>query len=140
MSKKIDFSKPLTDADRQYVSERPWLLQDARLNGQDIIDDDEFFVDDDEATGDDNENTDEDSEGNEDGDDGSEGDADDAADDAEDDESEDGEDEDSEEAAPYAEWDYADLKVEAGNRNLSKSGSKEQLVKRLEEDDASSPE
>lgn len=138
MSKQIDFSKPLSEDDQAYVAERPWLLQDARLNGQDIITDDEFTVDDD-GTGSD-ENTDEDSDSNEDGDESTEGGDESNSDDAEEDESEDGEDDDSEEAAPYAEWDYADLKEEAGNRNLSKSGSKEQLVKRLEEDDASAPE
>lgn len=126
MSKHIDFSKPLSEDDKAYVAERPWLLQDARLRGEDIIDDDEFTVADDEdestepETGDDeSDETPEESEDEADNEDG-EG--------------------DEDEVAPYAEWDYAALKDEAKNRDLSAAGSKEQLIKRLEEDDASAPE
>lgn len=128
MSKKIDFSKPLSEEDEAYVAERPWLRVDAELSGFDLSDETDFSVDEDE----DDENPDgfesEDGEG---------GDAD--SDEDESDEEDEGEG-DEDEVAPYAEWEYAALKEEAGNRGLSKSGSKEQLIERLEQDDASAQE
>lgn len=57
MSKQIDFTKPLSKADQQYVDDRPWLLVDAVLqgieaeddgddaqDGEDVVDYDEFTV------------------------------------------------------------------------------------------------
>ena len=74
MSKKIDFSAPLSDEDEAYLAERPWLRTDAELSGFDLSDETDFSVDEDE----DDENPD----GfDEDGDDGSEEDADDSDDD-----------------------------------------------------------
>jgi hypothetical protein len=131
MSKKIDFSAPLSDEDEAYLAERPWLRTDAELSGFDLSDETDFSVDEDE----DDENPDGFDDG---GDDGSEGDADDSDEDESDEEDEGEGDED--EVAPYAEWEYAALKEEAGSRNLSKSGSKEQLIERLEQDDASAQE
>lgn len=153
MARKIDFSKPLSPEEQAYVADRPWLLEDARLRGEDIITDDEFTLDDDgddetgsgndeggqesansdsEDTGDDQ--SENDSEDDEDGD--ASGDDDTAEDDSEE---EDGEG-DEDEVAPYDEWDYQELKDEAKRRELSAGGSKEQLIKRLQEDDDSSPE
>lgn len=110
MTRNIDFSQPLDEDEQLYVADRPWLLQDARLRGEDIINDDEFVVEDEDA---------EDTSGEEpEGDEGDE---------------EDG-------IAPYIEWDYADLKNEAKRRELSQAGSKEQLITRLEQDDDSAPE
>ena len=120
MSRKIDFSQPLSEEDEAYLADRPWLRIDAEMSGFDLSEETDFAVDD----GDD---PDEDPEGFEDGDDQS---------DDEDDEESD-EDGGSDEVAPYSEWDYADLKTEAGERGLSKSGSKEQLIERLEAHDAS---
>lgn len=116
MARKIDFTKPLDEFEKAYVADRPWLLVDARLRGEDIIDpDDEFTVDDD---------SDEDS----------------SDDSAGDESNEDGEADDEDEVAPYTEWDYQALKDEAEGRGLAKNGSKEQLIQRLEENDASAPE
>lgn len=136
MSKQIDFSEPLSEEDEAYVNDRPWLRKDAELSGFDLSNAEDFVVEsDDDESGqepdgfEDDENSD-----SEDGE-GDGGTADDESED-EDEGDEDGE----EEAAPYTEWDYADLKEEAGNRKLSKAGSKEQLIQRLEEDDASTPE
>lgn len=135
MSKKIDFSKPLSEEDEAYVAERPWLRIDAELSGFDLSDETDFSVDEDEDEG-----SGENPDGfeSEDGEDGSEGDADDADEDESDEEDEGEGDED--EVAPYAEWDYQELKTEAKRRELSASGSKEQLVERLEQDDASAQE
>lgn len=36
MSKEIDFTKPLDEADTQYALDRPWLIQDAQLNGLEV--------------------------------------------------------------------------------------------------------
>lgn len=147
MARKIDFSKPLSAEDQAYVTDRPWLLQDARLRGEDIqFADDDFTVDDDntdpETTpagapgvqvvdrADDASEDDESDEDDTDDEDSTEGDE---------DESEDGED-DEDEVAPYDEWDYQELKDEAKRRELSAGGSKEQLVKRLQDDDASAQE
>lgn len=41
---------------------------------------------------------------------------------------------------PYEDMDHADLKAEAGGRGLSKSGSKAELIARLEEHDAAQAE
>jgi len=126
MSKRIDFSKPLSEEDEAYVAERPWLRVDAELSGFDISDETDFSLE--EEDGDD-ENPD----GFEDGD------GDEDADESED-ESEDEGDGETDEVAPYAEWEYQALKEEAGNRGLAKTGSKEQLIERLEQDDASASE
>lgn len=93
MAREIDFSKPLSADDQQYVSERPWLKAEAEQAGFDVNLDDEFVVDSDEEEG----------------------------------------------TAPYSEWTVDDLKAELKARDLTVSGSKEQLVERLEEDD-NSPE
>lgn len=37
---------------------------------------------------------------------------------------------------PYADWNVPDLRAECGHRELKKSGNKDELVARLEEDDA----
>lgn len=39
-------------------------------------------------------------------------------------------------AQPYEQWTHADLQAEAGARGLTKSGTKAELVARLESDDA----
>ena len=125
MSKRIDFSQPLSADDAAYVADRPWLLRDAELAGIEVTFDDDFTVDGEDDEQDENTNPEGGSEETGDGsEDGSEG--------SEDDESEDDEDE----AVDYSTWEYADLKDEAGNRELSKAGSKEQLIARLQEDDA----
>jgi hypothetical protein len=36
MAKQIDFSKPLTDDEAEYVAQRPWMLRDAELEGHEI--------------------------------------------------------------------------------------------------------
>jgi hypothetical protein len=123
MSKKIDFSQPLSEEDEAYVADRPWLRKDAELSGFDVRGESDFVVDDEDGDQDPDGFTDED---------GDQGDAEDESDEESEEEGEDGE----EDAAPYAEWDYADLKEEAGNRGLSKAGSKEQLIERLEANDA----
>ncbi len=128
MSKKIDFSKPLSEEDEAYVAERPWLRVDAELSGFDLSDETDFSVDGDEGEGDEKPDGFEDGEG---------GDAD--SDEDESDEENEGEG-DEDEVAPYAEWDYQELKTEAKRRDLSASGSKEQLIERLEQDDASAQE
>lgn len=47
MTREIDFSKPLNADDAQYVQERPWLAQDATLRGETVeYEDDDFVVDD----------------------------------------------------------------------------------------------
>jgi len=43
---------------------------------------------------------------------------------------------DSSDVPPYAEWTNDDLRDELGKRELSKSGSKADLIARLEESDA----
>lgn len=40
--------------------------------------------------------------------------------------------------APYEEWSADDLRAELGERKLSKTGNKPELVARLQEDDAAS--
>lgn len=123
MARRINFSKPLSEEDAQYVIDRPWLIQDARLNGDEVTFADDFTVDEADENPEGGENPDESPEGSDEGD-GSEGD-------------DDNEDEgDGDEVAPYSEWEYSDLKDEAGNRGLSKAGSKEQLIARIEENDA----
>ena len=124
MSKKIDFSAPLSDEDEAYLAERPWLRTDAELSGFDLSDETDFSVDGGEDEGDENP-------------DGFE--PEDADSDESDEENEEGEG-DEDEVAPYAEWDYQELKTEAKRRDLSASGSKEQLIERLEQDDASAQE
>lgn len=121
MSKKIDFSKPLSEEDEAYVAERPWLRVDADLSGFDLSEETDFSVDD----GDD---PDEDPDGFEDGDSSDE------------DDSDEGEEGDEDEVAPYAEWEFPALQAEAKSRNLNAKGSKEQLIERLEQDDASAQE
>lgn len=130
MSKKIDFSKPLSEEDEAYVAERPWLRIDAELSGFDLSDETDFSVDADEDEGGENPDGFE-SEDGEGGDAGYDEDGSDEEDEGEGDE---------DEVAPYAEWDYQELKAEAKRRELSASGSKEQLVERLEQDDASAQE
>ena len=128
MSKQIDFSQPLSEEDAAYVADRPWLAKDAELSGFEVRDEDDFFVDDPDAGSEPDGFEDEDKSDDDSDDENSDSD--------EDDEEEDESEED--EAAPYSEWEYADLKAEAGNRGLAKSGSKEQLIERLEENDSAS--
>lgn len=130
MSKKIDFSKPLSEEDEAYVAERPWLRVDAELSGFDLSDETDFSVDGNEEEGGENPDGFE-------SEDGEGGDADSEEDES--DEENEGEG-DEDEVAPYAEWDYQELKTEAKRRELSASGSKEQLIERLEQDDASAQE
>lgn len=135
MSKKIDFSKPLSEEDAAYVADRPWLRKDAELSGYDLSDETDFAVDDEQDA--DSGQTPDGFVPSGTGDDAASGE--DAGEDDEDDSDEEDEG-DEEEVAPYAEWEYQALKDEAGNRGLSKSGSKEQLIERLEQDDASEQE
>lgn len=123
MTRHIDFSKPLTEDEIQYVHERPWLLQDARMRGEDIITEESFSVDSDVE---DDTETEIETEADE-------------ADDETEVETEEAESEEDE-VAPYDEWEYAALKDEAGHRGLSKSGSKEQLIERLTTNDAETSE
>jgi hypothetical protein len=125
MTREIDFSEPLDEADEAYVRDRPWLIQDAELRGETVRfeSEEEFTLDSDDET---NDETDDQTGDNT---EGSEDDADEAEDEA-----------DGEEVPPYSEWDFADLKTEAGNRGLKQNGSKESLIARLEEHDASQPE
>ena len=37
MTRNIDFTKPLSDDELDYVNDRPWLLQDLELSGLDLI-------------------------------------------------------------------------------------------------------
>jgi hypothetical protein len=125
MTREIDVSEPLVEADEAYVRDRPWLIQDAELRGETVRfeSEEEFTLDSDDET---NDETDDQTGDNT---EGSEDDADEAEDEA-----------DGEEVPPYSEWDFADLKTEAGNRGLKQNGSKESLIARLEEHDASQPE
>ena len=131
MSKKIDFSKPLSEEDEAYVAERPWLRVDAELSGFDLSEETDFSVDD----GDD---PDEDPDGFDGGD--GDGEGEDSDGDSDEDESDEGEEGDEDEVAPYAEWEFPALQAEAKSRNLNAKGSKEQLIERLEQDDASAQE
>lgn len=126
MSKQIDFSKPLSEEDEAYAADRPWLLRDAELSGYDVRGDNDFRV----------ENADEgqDPDGFEDHDEDEE------SEDEESDESEDEGEGDEDEVAPYTEWEFAALQTEAKRRELNAKGSKEQLIERLEQDDASAQE
>lgn len=132
MGRKIDFSKPLTADEAAFVADRPWLRTDAELQGFDVtLEDDDFIVDDNEGS--------DQSEGADDT--GSEGEDESAGDDADTDTGETGESEDEaegdaeSEVLPYDQWEYADLKAEAKDRGLTATGSKEQLIERLTEDD-----
>ena len=124
MSKKIDFSKPLSEEDEAYVAERPWLRVDAELSGFDLSDETDFSVEGGVDEGSENP-------------DGFE--PEDADSDESDEENEEGEG-DEDEVAPYAEWEFPALQAEAKSRNLNAKGSKEQLIERLEQDDASAQE
>lgn len=118
MSKKIDFSKPLSAEDAAYAADRPWLAEDARLQGLDVIVSDDFEVEDDED--DESDETDESTEGD---------------DSEEDDEDEEESDEDEEPSDDYSEWNVDRLKAELKDRGLTVGGSKEQLIERLEASD-----
>ena len=114
MGRKIDFSKPLAKDELAFVADRPWLRQDAELQGFEVLSEsDEFLVAD--ESGEDTSETVDETVG--------------AAE-------EDGEDV----VLPYEQWDYADLKAEAKTRQLSASGSKEQLIERLVQDDSANEE
>ncbi|QNN98584.1 hypothetical protein SEA_AESIR_18 [Microbacterium phage Aesir] len=127
MSRKIDFSKPLSEEDEAYVADRPWLRTDAELSGFDLSEETDFSVDgedeDESGTPEGFENEDEESEDEND----------------EDEESEE-DDEEQEEDLPYSEWEFADLQAELKKRDLSAKGSKEQLAARLEQHDADNAE
>ena len=147
MARQIDFSKPLNADEQAYVADRPWLVQNALLNGEEVVLDDDFIVDDDET---DEERAEREAQeqwcggihicSNAEHDHQEpQGEPSEEEDESEEDESnEDPEEDETEEVAPYEEWDYAALKEEAGNRGLSKAGSAEQLIKRLVENDAES--
>ncbi|UVF61349.1 hypothetical protein SEA_SPARCETUS_20 [Microbacterium phage Sparcetus] len=154
MARKIDFSQPLSADEQQYVLDRPWLIQDAILRGEEILTDDSFSVEEEDQgeEGSSNQSQDTNGEGASDatGDEGSaddsseedEDDAEESEDDGSEEESEednsedDSEEDEAEEVAPYDEWDYQELKDEAKRRDLSAGGSKEQLIKRLQDNDA----
>lgn len=133
MTRDIDFTKPLDEDEKAYVADRPWLLQDARLRGEDIIEEEDFYLDDDTDDTDDTGDTGTGDEGNT---------EDDSSDDSnsEDDESEEEDEIEDEEVAPYEEWEYSALQEEAKSRDLSGKGSKEQLINRLKENDEVAPE
>jgi hypothetical protein len=119
MARDIDLSKPLSADELAYVNDRPWLKQEAQLQGLTITAaDDDFTVDadDDNTTASASAATQLPVPGTEDAGDGG---------------SEDGDEEDE----SYESWSVDALKEELGNRGLTKSGSKEQLIARLEEDD-----
>lgn len=111
MARTIDFSKPLSADDAAYAADRPWLLQDAELSGVEVQTEDEFVVEGEATPGETEDVPDEDvvvqAALEEDG-----------------------------EPEPYEAWEYAELKAEAKARQLTTSGSKEQLIARLTEDDA----
>lgn len=116
MSREIDFSKPLSEEDLAYVADRPWLKQDAELSGLSVEGGAAPEADEDEVAPEEESVEDE-------------------ADEDDEDESEDEAEADEDEVATYEEWSFAELKEEAEKRNLSKAGSKEQLVERLEASD-----
>lgn len=117
MTREIDFTKPLNSDELLYVRDRPWLKQEAELQGYTIqSEDDEFVVED--------------------------GDAERAVDpnlamvqDYQTPEEADGDDEAEELPDDYNEWTVEQLKAELKQRELPVSGSKEQLVDRLSESD-----
>ncbi|WNT45013.1 hypothetical protein SEA_PHUNAPHOKE_19 [Microbacterium phage PhunaPhoke] len=123
MSRKIDFSKPLSEEDEAYVADRPWLRTDAELSGFDLSEETDFSVDGEEE--DEGQTPD-----------GFEESEDESEDDENESEDEEENDEEQEEDLPYSEWDFADLQAELKERDLSAKGSKEQLVARLEQHDA----
>lgn len=160
MARKIDFSKPLTEDEQAYVADRPWLVQDAILNGEEILSEDDWSLDGDQETEEERVEREAEVERERQAEAERERAAQEqrlneaaaalAADklanpgsseeeESEEEESEESE-EETEEVAPYDEWEYADLKTEAGNRGLKQSGSKEALVARLNEDDAENAE
>lgn len=125
MSKQIDFSKPLSEEDEEYVDARPWLRRDAELAGIDLSSETDFSLE--EEDGDDET-------------DGFESEGEESEDESEDEGEGDEDEEEEEQTLPYSEWEYADLKAEAGARELPKSGSKEQLIERLEANDRENAE
>lgn len=114
MSKQIDLTKPLSEEDAAYVADRPWILEDAKLRGVEVSIETNFTTDNDEAEDEDDEET--------------------GADDAVTDESEDDA-EDDELEDDYEEWNVEQLKAELKSRGLTVSGSKEQLIERLQASD-----
>lgn len=133
MSKKIDFSKPLSADDAAYVADRPWLARDAELAGFEVQYDDDFTVEtsdneNDAPSGINPEDTDLQRRAEQ------------AASEASEDDESDDEESDEEEGDGLDELEFADLKEEAGDRGLSKAGSKEQLIARIREYDAENAE
>ena len=131
MSRQIDFSKPISEEDAAYVADRPWLVAEAEQAGFEVKFDEDFTQDappeEREALQDpDTEYANPNQVVSVPGE--------------EEDEEDSEEEADDEEVPGYADWEYQALKDEAGNRDLSKSGSKEQLIARLEENDAASAE
>jgi hypothetical protein len=45
MSRNIDLTKPISEDDRQYLEDRPWLLKDAELQGIEIQFEGDAFLD-----------------------------------------------------------------------------------------------
>jgi hypothetical protein len=134
MARNIDFSKPLTADEAEYVSHRPWLLQDAERQGIEVqyesdnfetedADDDTTLWDDDDQTG----NSDDAEEEEPEEDDTEEG--------SEDEELEDEEDEEVEETDGYETLDFKELQSLAKNRGVSASGTAAQIRTRLREAD-----
>lgn len=109
MSREIDFSKPLSEEEAAYVADRPWISQDADLQGVEIVEDETEEIAETEPEAE-----------------------------IEEIEAEEIVEDETEEVAPYEEWDFAELKAEAESRGLAKSGSKENIIDRLKEDDESS--
>lgn len=125
MARDIDFSKPLDSDDKAYLRQRSWLVDEAELQGFDIRKDVESDAPDEEeydakqdvipapqTTGDAVVPT---LPGNE-------------------------ADEEEEEEISYSEASVADLRAELKARELSTEGKKDELIARLEADDAESEE
>lgn len=138
MARNIDFSKPLTADEAEYVSHRPWLLQDAERQGIEVqyesdnfetedAADDTTLWDDDQAGNSDDAEEEEPEEEEPEEDDTEEG--------SEDEELEDEEDEEVEETDGYETLDFKELQSLAKNRGVSASGTAAQIRTRLREAD-----
>lgn len=124
MSRQIDLSQPLSDEDREYLFAHGDhdLVRQADAIAAANVESEPF----DEGEGErpEDEVEDESTDGE-------------TKDDDESDEVDDEEDETEEDSGPYAGWTKADLKAEAGKRELPKSGNVSELKARLVADDES---
>jgi len=112
VARQIDFSKPLNPDEAEYVLHRPWLIQDAELQGIEIrYESDEFETEGQEES--EEEDLDES----------------DAEEDVEDEE--DAEEDVEDESDGYDDLDYEELKALAKSRSLSASGSRQKIADRL---------